>query len=560
METESRDSSESASKHPQSIPIVARVDGIVRIGRKTDQSEQVIGNIEPCTHPAVVDGLCGVCGVFLPRTSSTEDNSKDMASEGSSYESMSRVTVSGGLTFTVSEQEGKQMAQQNAQRLRKHRKLSLILDLDHTLVHATADVRARQHLDSREDVRSLILPVTEDADPTQHHLWMEHFVKLRPNVREFLQTVLPLFEVGVYTAGTRQYAKQIAIVLCRYVVGAARDQVQLDQLRYQVSQAEADLKRYQSKITAALSQEEPSTEEGELGDVQDKEKRQLPDDSEDGDDNRPPKRRKVAFAMESATALGLPEAQLQESHVLTEGEVEYLKKELAEAEMLEKKALELGQRLFGSRIVSRTDVGDLGRDVKSLKRIFPCGGTMAAVVDDREDVWANASDNNDPSSNGSRQGEPPENLLLVRPYHWLPFVGFADINNASGVDLAVEVDGTNAATHSAVEQDVQLTWTTDILKRLHARYYSEENDVKKKSVPELLADMRQDVLQGDKIVLSGLVPLHRQNQSSDYQGPRPAVVRYAESLGSSVCNFVFFLDCIFLLGASKSVLMLVISP
>ena len=53
-----------------------------------------------------------------------------------------------------------------------------------------------------------------------------------------------------------------------------------------------------------------------------------------------------------------------------------LRKQLEEAEKLEIKAVELRRKMFGSRIVSRTDVGDLGKDVKSLKRVFPCGGVM----------------------------------------------------------------------------------------------------------------------------------------------------------------------------------------
>ena len=53
-----------------------------------------------------------------------------------------------------------------------------------------------------------------------------------------------------------------------------------------------------------------------------------------------------------------------------------LRTELEEAEKLEIAAVELRRKLFGSRIVSRTDVGDLGKDVKSLKRVFPCGGVM----------------------------------------------------------------------------------------------------------------------------------------------------------------------------------------
>lgn len=58
-----------------------------------------------------------------------------------------------------------------------------------------------------------------------------------------------------------------------------------------------------------------------------------------------------------------------------------LRKELEEAEASEIAAVELRRKMFGSRIVSRTDVGDLGRDVKSLKRVFPCGGVMVRCVD-----------------------------------------------------------------------------------------------------------------------------------------------------------------------------------
>ncbi|KAG7343591.1 hypothetical protein IV203_021536 [Nitzschia inconspicua] len=97
---------------------------------------------------------------------------------------------------------------------------------------------------------------------------------------------------------------------------------------------------------------------------------------------------------------------------------------------------------------------DLGQHVKSLKRIFPCGGAMAAVVDDREDVWANADDNSD----STIKGEPPENLLLVRPYHWQPFVGFADINNAAGSDLSESKQGNDNNTNNKDpynEQDQQ---------------------------------------------------------------------------------------------------------
>jgi len=127
-------------------------------------------------------------------------------------------------------------------------------------------------------------------------------------------------------------------------------------------------------------------------------------------------------------------------------------------------------------------------------------------------------------------------LLLVKPYHWLPFVGFADINNASGEDLTENPhDSASSQGESCAESDEQLLWTADILKRLHSRYFcQDENPDIRKTVPEILCDMRSEVLQGFKIVLSGLVPLHRQSMDNTPLKPRPSVVRYVESLGGTV--------------------------
>jgi hypothetical protein len=63
-----------------------------------------------------------------------------------------------------------------------------------------------------------------------------------------------------------------------------------------------------------------------------------------------------------------------------------------------------------------------------------------------------------------RRGSLPENLLLVRPYHWGPFLGFADVNNASGADLGGE---TSKDTSEDTESDEQLLKIKDILSRVH---------------------------------------------------------------------------------------------
>ena len=156
-------------------------------------------------------------------------------------------------------------------------------------------------------------------------------------------------------------------------------------------------------------------------------------------------------------------------------------------------------------------------------------------MDDREDVWANAKNNVT-----GRPGEPPDNLLLVKPYHWKPFQGYADVNNASGQDLSKTEDGGRKSPvdkSDEKETDAQLLWTADILRRLHERYYSStlsQDEREGISVPSLLQAMRKETFlrfPQVKVVFSGLIPIHKQNKQVQV---RPPVVRYAEELGAEV--------------------------
>jgi RNA polymerase II subunit A-like phosphatase len=557
-------STKETSNEQEQLPILAKADGIVRMGPRVSKNEgdngneiEVIGYIEVCLHATVMDGLCAVCGKAGNSSSSSSSQSNINRNGNSNKNKMSRVTVS-GLTVTVSDEEGRRMAEQDAERLRKQHKLSLVLDLDHTLVHATNDVRARHYL-NRLDVRTLVLPMLEEPSPQQQNLFMQHFVKLRPYVKEFLEAALPTFEIGVYTMGTRDYAEQICMLLARHMVGAQCDQVDLEQLRQRVAHLKFEVHREaQSKaslIETESSAEDTATETDASGATteteteaetvpvsfpatksndadqdkdEDKEEEAAQESSSNGTPNDASeneaeqtggKRKRVTFG-----ELPPPTRQKIEHKPAAE-QLEALQTILDEAERMERLAVDLRQRLFGSRVVSRTDVVDLGRDVKSLRRIFPCGGTMAAVVDDREDVWANAGD-----VNSARRGEPPENLLLVRPYHWGPFLGFADVNNASGADLDGE---TRKDTSEDTESDEQLLKIKDILSRVHTQYYSEtNNEPNRRTVPEIMRGIRHQVLAGTKMVLSGLVPLHKQKVAPGSAQPRPLYVRYAESMGA----------------------------
>jgi len=441
------------------LKILASFSGFLYIGTCLAQPSAV-GWIDACPHSTIHEGLCAVCGAPQANTSNTSDTG------------MTRITVA-GQTMSISKKEGKSIASQDASRLRKLKKLSLVLDLDHTLLHATGDPRAQKLL-GRNDVRSIAL-ATNQRTAAGRAIMARHFVKLRPGVKTFIENAMSSYEIGVYTAGTREYAEQIVLLLSRVLVGATCDQEDLDKLRDQVGEGKRELDSLNTR-----------------------------------------KKAKVSFNIPS----------VPESEQMTSQKLDEMKSKLSEAEDLETKARALRRRLFGNRIISRTDVNDLGPNVKSLQRAFPCGGDMAVVVDDREDVWANSAD-----IAVKRRGEPPENLLLVRPYHWAPFQGCADVNNKAGVDLAKVFAGpTDTTFEDNSDKDIQLKWIGGILSRLHDRFFASQEE--STSVGDVLQDMRKMVLSGAKVVLSGVVPLHQ--QSEDYEGPRPAFRRYAESLGAAV--------------------------
>jgi RNA polymerase II subunit A C-terminal domain phosphatase len=517
------------------IAIQAPVDGIVRINQGLAPNPKEGGDIEiasivPCQHPTIVSGLCAVCGITLSTSTVSNDelNSGNVEtknpnsapnSRNRNLNGMTVMTVS-GMTVSVSEAESKRMAQEDTQRLHALRKLSLVLDLDHTLLHATADPRAELQC-HRSDVRRLVLPfMTMDMNPfqqPQQHNWLQHhFIKLRPHVKEFLEAAMHQYEMGVYTAGTREYAEEIAMILARHLVGAKRDQFDLDQLRQQLMHTEQTYLRQQATWRSMELKEDESRKasEGSLSNI---DGHPIPVEGTDSNKDKSEKsgntkRKKVQFGVSPPST---------RTDVVSQKSLMKLRAEVSDAEHLERLALNMRQKLFGSRVMSRTEAGEMGRHVKSLKRIFPCGGSMAAVIDDREDVWANA----DEDMRATRRGEPPENLLLVRPYHWSLFHGYADVNNGSGFDFL------RPDSPSEIETDEQLLWTTNVLKELHHRYYS-FSGLDRPTVPDILEQMRSSVLQGCNIVLSGLVPLAK--QTNDPSQPRPSFVRYAESLGAVV--------------------------
>ncbi|KAJ1982740.1 CTD phosphatase Fcp1 [Dimargaris cristalligena] len=170
----------------------------VQVGHKlTGKNEAVVTVTEPCSHAVQYFGQCAICG-------------KDLAfadAPGTLDTSRATIRMAHDMTgLTVSRDEAQRLEQETAERLLEGRKLSLIVDLDQTIIHANA---TRDPMDAwlaecspelRADVGCFQLPESP----------LLYYIKLRPGLRDFLTRVSALYELHIYTMGTRAYAEKVA--------------------------------------------------------------------------------------------------------------------------------------------------------------------------------------------------------------------------------------------------------------------------------------------------------------------------------------------------------------
>lgn len=155
------------------------------------KSSRPIGILkEVCSHSVQLHGLCAICGSDVSQDEKATINLTHDAR---------------GITLSANEAE--RIEKETKERLLKQKKLSLILDLDQTLIHATVDIKIRKILDDSkskvEDICTFCLPCSP----------MEYHIKLRPGTREFLREMDKKYEMHIYTMGTRSYAIEIAKIL-----------------------------------------------------------------------------------------------------------------------------------------------------------------------------------------------------------------------------------------------------------------------------------------------------------------------------------------------------------
>ena len=124
--------------------------------------------------------------------------------------------VHDNVSLTVSQDEATKVEEEAKRRLLASRKLSLVVDLDQTIIHATVDPTVAEWQKDTEhpnheavkDVRAFQLV---DDGPGARDCW--YYIKLRPGLNDFLENVSKIYELHIYTMGTRAYAQHIANII-----------------------------------------------------------------------------------------------------------------------------------------------------------------------------------------------------------------------------------------------------------------------------------------------------------------------------------------------------------
>ncbi|KAF8338151.1 uncharacterized protein EI90DRAFT_3286868 [Cantharellus anzutake] len=233
------------------------VDGIVQrwqvrpgdiITTESATKNPAIMILEECTHKVQIHGLCAICG-------------KDMTNvDYLGFSDASRASIR--MTHdangpTVSMEEAHRYDQDTSRRLLGEKRLSLIVDLDQTIVHATVDPtvgewiedsaryeakKAAQQNKDPETSRSATPPNPDresspfdenDVNPNWEALkdvkkfklggegqflrldqqgaddGTYYYIKPRPGLVDFLDRMKTKYEMHVYTMGTRAYALEV---------------------------------------------------------------------------------------------------------------------------------------------------------------------------------------------------------------------------------------------------------------------------------------------------------------------------------------------------------------
>ncbi|KAI3778922.1 hypothetical protein L2E82_08311 [Cichorium intybus] len=165
----------------------------------TSHTEQEIvleasGKEETCTHPGFIGGMCIKCG------EKTDTDNQSGVAFGYIHKDL-----------RLANDEITRLRDRDYKNLLRHKKLYLVLDLDHTLLNSTrfSDIIQEEgYLLNQNDPMQDALKGSLFKLPSMHMV-----TKLRPFVHTFLKEASKLFEMYIYTMGERSYALEMANLL-----------------------------------------------------------------------------------------------------------------------------------------------------------------------------------------------------------------------------------------------------------------------------------------------------------------------------------------------------------
>ncbi|KAG2734175.1 hypothetical protein G9P44_002181 [Scheffersomyces stipitis] len=173
---------------------------------------------EPCSHTVQYGGLCALCGKAV-------EDEKDYS--GYTFEDRATISMSHDNTgLKISLDEAAKIEQSTTDRLNEEKKLILVVDLDQTVIHATVDPTVGEwqsdpsnpNYPAIKDVKTFCLEEEAIVPPgwtgprlAPTKCW--YYVKVRPGLSDFLEEIVNLYEMHIYTMATRNYALAIAKII-----------------------------------------------------------------------------------------------------------------------------------------------------------------------------------------------------------------------------------------------------------------------------------------------------------------------------------------------------------
>jgi len=164
---------------------------------------------EPCTHETQFGGLCAECGQDMTKVDYlTKERNVARATINMTHDN---------VALLVSHKEAAAAEEDAKRRLLGAKKLTLIVDLDQTVIHTTCErTIAEWKADPGNPNHAAVKDVEgfQLADDNVSNVagnW--YYVKMRPGLDPFFHRVSKLYEMHVYTMATRAYAQAVCKII-----------------------------------------------------------------------------------------------------------------------------------------------------------------------------------------------------------------------------------------------------------------------------------------------------------------------------------------------------------